>query len=231
MSAALVAVSHGTTSFEGQAAVAALVQAVRLRLPGIDVREAFVDVQEPTLESVLNRVGPSVVVPLLLTPGFHVNVDIARAVRRAGTAAAPVLGADRVVSGVLVDRLESVGRRDRDLIVLGVAGSTDVRAHHSVDRTATRLAMRLGREVRVGHLGGSGRPVRDVVAEASTTGRRIVVATYLLAPGHFADLLHDCGADVVTDPLLGLGPPDPRLVRLVVERYETAALASLRQAS
>lgn len=212
--------------------MAALVEAVRHRLPGVDVVDAFVDVQEPSLDSALARAGPRVVVPVLLAPGFHVHVDIASAVRRrAETASAPVLGADRVVTGVLIDRLESVGLRDRDQIVLGVAGSTDVRAHHSVDRTATRLAMRLGRDVRVGHLGGTGRPVRDVVAEASATGRRVVVATFLLAPGHFADLLHGCGADAVTDPLLTHGVPDSRLVQLVVERYETAALAWLRQAS
>ncbi len=47
MTPRLVAVSHGTSSPAGQTAVAGLVDAVRHRLPGVDVSEAFVDVQEP----------------------------------------------------------------------------------------------------------------------------------------------------------------------------------------
>jgi sirohydrochlorin ferrochelatase len=143
-----------------------------------------------------------------------------------------VLGPDRAITGVLVDRLEAVGLCDDDALVLGVAGSSDVRAHRSVDRAATRLAMALGREVMAGHLGGSGRPIGDVVAEAATSGSRVVIATYLLAPGYFADIVNDCEADAVTAPLLDGGPPDPRLVQLVVDRYREAASAGrLRLAS
>jgi sirohydrochlorin ferrochelatase len=224
MSPALVAVSHGTSSAEGQAAVAGLVDAVRLRLPSVDVLDAYVDVQEPALEDVLDRLGePAVVAPLLLAPGFHVHVDIARAVSGRAATTAAVLGPDRSVTGVLVDRIASVGLCDDDVLVLGVAGSRDVRAHHSVDRAATRLAIALGREVRVGHLGGTGRPIRDVISEAARFRSRIVVSTYLLAPGHFAKVLGKCGADVVTAPLLSSGPPDPRLVQLVVDRFQHSA--------
>ena len=108
MTPALVAVSHGTSSPDGQAAVAGLVDAVRRRLPGVDVLEAFVDVQEPALETVLDRLGgPAVVVPLLLAPGFHVHVDIARAVSGRAATAAAVLGPDRPVTAILLDRLAS----------------------------------------------------------------------------------------------------------------------------
>jgi len=46
------------------------------------------------------------------------------------------------------------------------------------------------------------------------------VATYLLAPGFFADLAARSGADVVAPPLLvaGQAPPD-ELVDIVLERY------------
>ncbi|MGH3474802.1 MAG: sirohydrochlorin chelatase [Aeromicrobium sp.] len=233
MRPALIAVSHGTSSPAGQASVAGLVGAVRRRLPGIDVSEAFVDVQEPSPDVVLDSLaGPAVVVPLFMAPGFHVHVDIARSVAGRDATATDVLGTSRAITGMMLDRLRDAGLRNDDAVVLGVAGSSDARAHQSVDRVAARLAMRLGREVAVGHLGGTGRRIDDVVAEAS--GRRVVVATYLLAPGHFADLLHRCGADVVvTAPLLDSGPPDPRLVQLVVDRYESMAGArqQLRRAS
>jgi len=233
MTRTLVAVSHGTSSAEGQAAVAGLVDAVRFRLPGVDVLDAYVDVQKPALEDVLDRLDePVVVVPLLLAPGFHVHVDIARAVSGRAATTAEVLGPDRSITGVLGDRLASVGLCDDDVLVLGVAGSRDVRAHRSVDRAAARLAIALGREVRVGHLGGTGRPISDVVAEAATSGSRIVVATYLLAPGYFANVLSKCGADEVTAPLLSGGLPDPRLVQLVVDRFQhSAALWRYERAS
>jgi sirohydrochlorin ferrochelatase len=220
----LVAVSHGTSSAAGQAAVAGLVRTVRARLPGVTVSEAFVDVQEPSPDVVLDSAaGPAVVVPLLLAPGFHVHVDIARAVSGRDAVAASVLGPADAITAILLDRLEAAGLRRTDTVVLGVAGSSDARAHRSVDRAAARLAMRLGRDVRVGHLGGTGRRLDDVVAEAGDTHGRVVVATYLLAPGHFADVLRSSGADVVTAPLLDGGPPDPRLVQLVVDRYESMA--------
>ena len=229
----LVAVSHGTSSAAGQSAVAGLVGAVRRSLPGVVVSKAFVDVQEPAPETVLDSSGgPAVVVPLLLAPGFHVHVDIVRAVSDRDAVAANVLGPADAITAILLDRLRAAGLRSTDAVVLGVAGSSDARAHRSVDRAAARLAMTLGRDVRVGHLGGTGRRVGDVVAEARASGRRVVVATYLLAPGHFADLLVSSGADVVTAPLLDAGLPDPRLVQLVVDRYESMADTwQLRRAS
>jgi hypothetical protein len=53
-----------------------------------------------------------------------------------------------------------------------------------------------------------------------------VAASYLLAPGHFHDRVLASGADDVTDALLGDGPPDDRLVELVVRRHEDAWLAA-----
>ena len=234
MRPALVAVSHGTSSPAGQATVAGLVDAVRRRLPDVAVSEAFVDVQQPSPEKVLDSsAGPAIVVPLLLAPGFHVHVDIARSVAGRDASAARVLGRSGSITGILLDRLRDAGLRSDDAVVLGVAGSSDARAHQSVDRAASRLAMRLGCEVVVGHLGGTGLRIDDVVAEAGASGRRVVVVTYLLAPGHFSDLLLRCGADVVTAPLLDGRLPDRRLVQLVVDRYESMAGAGqpLRKAS
>ena len=57
-------------------------------------------------------------------------------------------------------------------------------------------------------------------AEAGSTTPRVVVATYLLAPGYFAEVAAACGADVVTPPLLLPDEPPPaELVDIVVERY------------
>ena len=160
MSAAtLVAVSHGTSDPRGQGAIRRLVDGVRGRLPDLDVRQAFVDVEAPGLASALADVdGPATVVPLLLGAGFHVRVDIATAVQaRPGTITAPTLGPDRLITSLLLDRLRDVGLESDDAIVLAVAGSSDVRARLAADRAAAMLATSLRRRVRVGHLGGAGR--------------------------------------------------------------------------
>lgn len=226
----LVAVSHGTSDDLGQAAIARLVAAVRDRLPEVDVRQAFVDVQEPSLASVLGTVGgPVAVVPLLLGGGFHVHVDITAAVEERATSGRPTaiartLGPDAGLTGLLVGRLHQAGLADDDAVVLAVAGSSDVRARLSADRAAAMLATALRRRVRVGHLGGAGRPFGELVDEARASGaRRVIAANYLLAPGHFASRLEESSADLVATPLSGGIHLDPRLLDVVVRRYATAS--------
>jgi sirohydrochlorin ferrochelatase len=232
----LVAVSHGTSDPRGQGAVRRLVEAVRDRIPDVDVRQAFVDVEAPDLPSVLAEVsGPVTVVPLLLGAGFHVHVDIATAVdarAAAGqpTTTAPTLGPDPAITGLLLDRLRDVDLAPEDAIVLAVAGSSDVRARLSADRAASMVATSLRRRVRVGHLGGSGRPLEHVVAEArrEVDGRgRVVAASYLLAPGFFAERLDASSADVVTAPLSSGVRLDDRLVDVVIRRYVESSRSAL----
>ena len=68
-SPALLAVSHGTSSPSGQAAVAALVAAVSATRPDLAVREGFVDVQGREADGVmLWRAGDSRPPPVF-TPG------------------------------------------------------------------------------------------------------------------------------------------------------------------
>ena len=82
MSRHLVAVSHGTADPAGQARVQALVDAVAARIT-VPVSLAHVDVQQPEIGAVLASLAEpadAVVVPLLLTAGYHVHVDLRRIV-------------------------------------------------------------------------------------------------------------------------------------------------------
>ena len=91
----LIGCSHGTDSVTGRAAIRGLLDQVRLARPELDVREAFVDVQEPRIDEVVAGVdGPAVIVPLLLSTGFHVKQDIIGACIRPDVVAAPPLGPD-----------------------------------------------------------------------------------------------------------------------------------------
>lgn len=225
----LVACAHGTRSAAGRAVVRALVEDVRRLRPGLEVREAFVDVQEPAVgdavgAAVAGGAGASdglaaVVAPLLLSTGVHVRHDIGAAVAGRPAVAAEPLGPDDRLAGILVERLTAAGATADDAVVLAAAGSSDPAAVVAVGTVLDALRARWPGPVTVGY-GAAARPdVATAVAEARAAGaRRVVVASYLLAPGHFHGALAEAGADVVTAPL----GPHPDLARVVLDRYDAA---------
>lgn len=224
MTISLIATSHGTDVPAARTAITALVEAVREASPHLDVREAFVDVQEPPVARVVDSIdGLAVVVPLLLAPGFHVHVDIQQAVDRPSAVASSTLGPDSRLTKVLLSRLADAGATRDDVIVLGAAGSTDARARQSVDAAARMLGAAWGSPVPVGYVGGTGTPLDEIVREVARAGRRVVVASYLMAPGFFYDRLLGCGAEVVTRPVLDGLDVDPGMVSLVLDRFAEAA--------
>jgi sirohydrochlorin ferrochelatase len=225
---ALLAISHGTSSPAGQAAVTALVDAVARRLPDTIVRLGHVDVQQPDVAASLDAIPtgtPVVIVPLLLSAGYHVRVDLIRqSAGRDDVTIAPALGPDERLVDALVARLESVAPQQGDTLVLAVAGSSDDRANEDCRLTARMLGQRLGREVAVGFLAAAD-PRLDVAVAAA--GDRVIVADYLLAPGYFHDLAVTLsGSAAVAPPLLGSDEPPASLVDLVVDRYSAAAALS-----
>ena len=224
---ALVAISHGTDSVPGRRLVGALVSAIRARLP--ETRGGFVDVLQPDVATVLRKLPegrPAVIVPLLLSAGYHVRVDIGRAARSAGrpVAVAAALGPDDGLARLLAARLAEAGLREDDEVVMAAAGSSDVAAVVACRDQGARLAALLGRPVAVGFLSAAEPTVRQAVDAARATGRRVVVATYLLAPGYFERQVRAAGPDVMTAPLLDGGPVPVELVDAALARYAAAAL-------
>lgn len=219
----LVACSHGTASPEGQRAVSGLVSAVAARRPDLDVRAAFVDVQDPSPAEVLTELSgrPARLVPLLLSAGYHVFVDLTEAAASAESATvSPALGPDDRLARLLHARLEQSGVRPGDRVVLAAAGSSEPSAVADCATVARALGHLVGRPVTAAYLSAAQPRVAETVAALHDSPGRVVVATYLLAPGFFADLAARSGADVVTAPLLlpDEQPPEP-LVDIVLERY------------
>jgi sirohydrochlorin ferrochelatase len=204
----LLAVAHGTRSASGQWQIRELAAAVARRRPGLDLRLAYVDVQRPHVDEVVAAAEDAVVVPLLLSAGHHVRVDIAEAVSGTGIPVAAPLGPDDVLLDSLIRNLPAA-----DAVVLAAAGSADPDWRASVHEMAGHLG------AQVAYASGSDPKVADVVADLRRRGaRRIAVAAYLLADGLFYRTLHRAGADFVTPPL-GL---DPAVAGLVLRRYEEA---------
>jgi sirohydrochlorin ferrochelatase len=220
----LVLCSHGTRSALGAARVTGLVDSVARALPSVEVREAHVDVHPPFFADVVTP--GSVVVPLLLAPGFHVEHDIGRTAERMLATVTPAFGPDRLLTSLLVSRLPVLA--DDDVVVLAAAGSSVAGSDRSTREVAHQLAGRLGRPVHLGYGAASASLLDDLIPALRERhpGRRVVAASYLLAPGHFHDRVLASGADDVTEPLLAEGAPDRRLVELVVRRYLDGWLAA-----
>jgi sirohydrochlorin ferrochelatase len=231
----LVAAAHGTADPRGIREVHALVRLMAALRPSVPVSLGFVDVDVPALPGLVDRVvadgNQAVVVPLLLSSGYHTAVDIAReAVRRPyQVQAASALGPDPALADVLVDRLrDCVDLGSVDRVVLAAAGSSDRRALLDCSATAALLAERIDRPVEVGYVSGSGERLGGVLARtvvggsglvaARSTGR-VAVATYLLAPGFFADRVRRIAGDLPVSAPLGA---DPRIAALALHRYDAA---------
>lgn len=224
MSPVLVLCAHGTRSPAGRTTVGSLVPALRRRRPGLDVRLGFVDVQHPTIDQVVADVEaqgqPCVVVPTLFAGGYHVGVDVARAVASAARAvSAGPLGPHPRLVELLLTRLHQAGGRPGDAVVLAAAGSSRPESALDVAAVADDLSVLWPGPVTIG-FGASARPlVGDAVAAARAAGAaRVLVASYLLAPGFFHDTLLSSGADVITQPL----GADPAVVDVVLDRYDKA---------
>ncbi|MFN8082237.1 MAG: CbiX/SirB N-terminal domain-containing protein [Kineosporiaceae bacterium] len=225
----LVACAHGTGSAAGRRVLAELRLDVAAARPGLRVVAANADaeVQRPGVARVLERLAAqgtaSVVVPLLLSTGYHVEEDIARAVAAPSAegraVAARPLGPDPVLVDVLVAHLGACGATTADAVVLAAAGSRRPGARADVEQVAAALTQRWGSPVPVGYVAGTP-SLAAVVAQVRE--RRpdvgLAVATYLLAPSAFADRLGDVGADRVAATLA----PHPTLTELILARYDEA---------
>lgn len=203
----LVLAFHGTRDPRGAVVCEEIASLVR---PSVDVpvEVAYADVRQPDVRSVVD--GPSIVVPVFLASGYHVRKDIPAQIgpRRDVVLTSP-LGLDAVPA--VRDRLREAGFRRGDAVVLAAAGSSDARAIADVRRAAALL----GAEA-VGYVATATPRVPDVVA--GLRGRRVAVASWLLAPGMFHGSLAECGAEVVSAPI----GAHPLVVDALLRKYYEA---------
>jgi sirohydrochlorin ferrochelatase len=219
-SPALLAVAHGSRNPAAADVVRKVARQIARFAPVLDVRVAFLGHAEPSLPAELDAAGTgAVIVPLLLSSGYHLATDIAAAAHSSGARVAAPLGPDQLLLTALTARLAEAGVPDGTPLVLAAAGSSDPAATTEVSQQAGLLAEHLDVPVLPGYLSAAKPTVADAVRFLrDQTGRQVAVASYLVAPGHFQDQLAACGAGWVTAPLGG----HPALAGLVIDRYRTA---------
>jgi sirohydrochlorin ferrochelatase len=233
MSPVLLAVAHGSRDPAAQECVRSLTARVAALARGTRVRTAFVQNAAPSLAEALHgaaalagaakgdgEAGGVVVVPLLLSSGYHLSSDIAGAARTAGVPVAGPLGPDPRLTVALADRLAEAGAPGDVPVVLAAAGSRDLRALADTRRQAAMLAAHRGTPV-VAAFASAARPtVGEAVSVLATLTRQpVAVAAYLLAPGLFHDRLRLSAGRWVSAPI----GDHPAVAELVLGSFRAAA--------
>ncbi|CAL9580088.1 hypothetical protein SUDANB145_05006 [Streptomyces sp. enrichment culture] len=226
---ALVVVAHGSRDPRALRTVRALLDQVRALRPGLPVHLGHIELNEPLLPDTLAALGDreAVLVPLLLSRGYHVKRDIpemAAASPVRARVAAP-LGPHPLLVDALHARLTEAGwRRGRgDAVVLAAAGSRDPDSAVDTGRTARHLAARLGVPVVPAYASTAAPAVPDAIAALTAAGhRRIAVASSFTAPGRFATETAAAAPWIAAAPL----GTHPAMARLILHRYEEAAPAT-----
>ncbi|HVT64605.1 MAG TPA: CbiX/SirB N-terminal domain-containing protein [Mycobacteriales bacterium] len=197
-SRALVLAAHGSKDPGYTAVFQWIADRIVGTWPDQDVLVGYLDHCEPRLAD-LPTAG-AVVVPMLLGSSFHLTVDIPAAAPDA--VIAEPIGPDPRLMAAVADRLAEAGWTAGTPVTLAAVGGA------SLADAAAQLAELLDVVV------------TPVLAEADqplpTDG---AVASYLLAPGHFADVLASCGAAIVSAPI----GADPRVAEVAMSRYDAAA--------
>jgi sirohydrochlorin ferrochelatase len=236
----LVAVAHGSKDPRAAATVHDLLDAVRVRAPGVDVRGAFLDHSAPSLPQVLGSLTADdaeyecVAVPLLLTAAYHSKADIparlaeARAVHPGlDVRVADTLGPHSLLIAALERRLREAGvaagdaeTRAATSVVLAAAGSSDPAANDTIAALADRWARERGWGAVVPAFASASGP-RPAEAVASLRGP-VIVATYLLAPGFFADKIRSAALQAGASAVSGVLGACPEVAQVVLDRYDLA---------
>jgi sirohydrochlorin ferrochelatase len=233
----LVAVAHGSRDPRALRTVTALLDRVRDMRPGLDVRLGHIELNEPLLPDTLATLGGgarAVLVPLMLSRGYHVKHDLPQAAAAAGPGAeiriAAPLGPHPLLVEALCSRLTEAGWSPEDGtsrsagVVLAAAGSRDPESAADVRRTADLLSERLGGVPVVPAYASAAAPaVPAAVRDLAARGRhRIAVASYFASPGLFAT------RSAAASPWIAAAPigAHPALARLLLQRYDDALTTS-----
>ncbi|MGH9276555.1 MAG: sirohydrochlorin chelatase [Acidimicrobiales bacterium] len=249
----LLLIGHGSRSEAGVAECLDLVGAVAGLTPGLDVGHGFIEFAEPGLDTALDRlagtgVAEVVAVPLVLLGAGHLKDDGPAALARArarhprtGFHYARDLGIHPLVLSVAEERARAAiadlgARPSETAVVLVGRGSTDPDANGDLCKVARLLWDGRGF--------GAVEPAFVSLAEPAVPAaldrsrrlgfERVAVVPYFLFTGVLVDRI---GAQVAAwagrhpDVQAAVGPhlgPDPRLARLVLERFEEAAYGDVR---
>ncbi len=182
---------------------------------GDQVRACYLDLCPPSLAAAADH--PGVVVPVLFSPGYHVQVDVAQAVAgapvRLRVAAPPLLTGGAAWARALLAEVgpDWPGRR----VVPVTAGTRDAGVSALWSQTSAALG------VPVAHVSGLGPRIADLELDPA----RDVVLPLLVARGYFADQI----ASQAAPAGIAVAPVAGRSRALVAQLARSARAAEASQ--
>jgi sirohydrochlorin ferrochelatase len=242
----LVAVAHGSSDPRAAATITELAGVVAARahaagLPHLQTRVAYLSHALPSVPRVLESLAGErgvVVLPLLLTPAYHSDTDLPAVLSEAGRRLPGLrirygqpLGPHpwllRALDRRVAEAIAGTGslRITDTAVVLAAAGSGRPEANAAVAAVAAAWQLSRGWRAVVPAYVSAGTPTPgQAVAELRDSGAaKIIVASYLLAPGYFADKIREqslaAGALAVSAPLGAAA----EVARVALARYLRAA--------
>lgn len=229
----LIAVAHGSRDPRSAATVSACVDLIRAARPGTDVRLAFLDLNAPSVDQVVDAIAAqrrthAVVVPLLLGSAFHARVDLPGILAAARTrhpllrlTQADVLGADHRLIWALHDRVCSALDTDvpeRLGVAVAAVGSSSQEANARTAMVARLLAARTGWHTEICFATTEPSVATAASALVEHGAEQVLVAPWFLAPGLLTDRLASQAPDIVQTHALG---HHSALVDTVWDRYDS----------
>ncbi|MEU6147650.1 sirohydrochlorin chelatase [Streptomyces sp. NPDC047081] len=228
---ALVVVAHGSRDPRALRTVRKLLDRVREQRPGLQVHLGHIELNEPLLPDTLESLGTreTVLVPLLLSRGYHIKRDIPEmaAASQVRARVAGALGPHPLLVDALQSRLVEAGWRMRmdagtrrgSAVVLAAAGSRDPESKVDTNRTAQLLSDRLGVPVVPAYATTAAPTVQDAIDSLTARGfHRVAVASYFTAPGRFATECAEKAPWIASAPL----GTHPAMAELLLYRYDQA---------
>ena len=228
---ALVVVAHGSRDPRALSTVRTLLDRIREQRPGLPVHLGHIELNDPLLPDTLATLGTreAVLVPLLLSRGYHIKRDIPEMAAESQVRArvAGALGPHPLLVETLHARLAEAGwdtrmdeaTRRTSAVVLAAAGSRDPESKIDTSRTAQLLSERLGVPVVPAYATTAAPTVPDAIRALTASGRhRVAVASYFTAPGRFATESAEAAPWIASAPL----GTHPAMAKLVLHRYDQA---------
>lgn len=235
MSPTLLLVAHGSRDPRFGDTARRVRRAVAQRLSGVEVALSFLDLDEPSVaDAVDGMTDECVVVPLLLAPGYHSEIDLPAIVdahARHRVRCSDVVGRSNL-TGALADRLREAGVAEPDGIIVTAVGSTNPTADVVVRRRAIELSTMLHRPVEVVYatrLGAGNIALRDAIRRLRSAGaERMAVSPYFLSAGLLTDRVEDA-LDTLSPSSLVAGPIGTHvaLIDAVVDAYLRQTIESV----
>lgn len=206
---AVIYIGHGTRTEAGIKAFISFIEPV-LEKTEANIREyAFLERAEPTILQAIEKCAAKgaekiVIVPVLLMPGIHANVEIPEWIEKGQTKFPDIkmiygepLGTDALMLDIIEEKLWEKGYRDEEdsEIILVGHGSTDEVAHKEFIKLANLYRETKAAQVEVGYAMTEPSYKGLLEKKGQSNSKKVFVVPYFLFVGGFVSYLNDTIAE------------------------------------